>query len=159
MIKIFRDEYGNKGFTQIVDKIEDDKVQIRQMDGFTRVVMVYEIREDYIKLAFTEEVGKNEFKEDYIKELNPNRNDFIIKAPIEIGTKWYDNIGGHYEIIKTDAMVETSLGKFETVVVRYRNDEFTVKEYYAKGIGLVKIVVNNFSGYQLEEINYEWSET
>ncbi|NLL81365.1 MAG: hypothetical protein GX231_03545 [Tissierellia bacterium] len=156
MIKIFRDDLGNKGFTQIVDKIENNKVQIKQIDELTSVVMIYEIKEDYIKLIFTEEVGENKFKEDYIKELNPNRNDFIIKAPIKVGTKWHDNLGGYYEIIKTDAIVKTSLDEFEAIVVRYKNDDFTVKEYYSKDLGLVKIVVNNFSAYQLEEINFEW---
>ncbi|MDD2447002.1 MAG: hypothetical protein PHY91_04875 [Tissierellia bacterium] len=159
MEKIFRDEWGNNGFTQIVEKIEEGKIQIKQMDEDARVVMVYEVTENYIKLVFTEQSGKYGFKQNYIKDLKPNRDDFIIKAPIEIGTKWYDKSGGYYEIIKTDAIVETSIDKYETLVVRYKNDDFTVKEYYAKGIGLVKIVVNNFSGYQLEKISYEWVES
>ena len=50
MIKIFRDDLGNKGFTQIVDKIENNKVQIKQIDELTSVVMIYEIKEDYIKI-------------------------------------------------------------------------------------------------------------
>lgn len=115
--------------------------------------MVYDITEDYIKLIFTEEVANDEFKDNYIQDLIPNREEFILKAPVEIGTKWYDNIGGHFEIIKTNAIIETPAGNFDTVVVRYKNGDFTVKEYYAENIGLVKIVVNNYGEYQLIQVN------
>ena len=39
MEKIFRDEWGNNGFTQIVEKIEEGKIQIKQMDEDARVVI------------------------------------------------------------------------------------------------------------------------
>ncbi|WFA07695.1 hypothetical protein [Tissierella sp. Yu-01] len=152
MTKIFKSNLQDEGFTHIVDRIEEGKVQIKQVDLLTRVVMVYDITEDYIKLIYTEEVAKDEFKDNYIQGVIPNRDDFILKVPIEVGTKWYDNIGGYFEIIKTNAMVETPTGTFETVVVRYKNDDFTVKEYYAENIGLVKIVLNNYGEYQLIQL-------
>jgi len=115
--------------------------------------MVYDISADYIKLIYTEEVANKEFKEDYIEDLIPNRMDIILKAPIEIGTNWRDDDGGIYEIIKINALADTPAGTFETLVVRYTNDDFTVKEYYAKDIGLVKIILNNYGVYELIQIS------
>ena len=120
----------------------------------TRTVLVYDVTGDSIRLVYTEEVGNDGFEKDYISNLVPNREDTILKSPVEAGTKWMDDDGGQYEIIKTKALVETNAGDFETVVVRYTNKDFTVKEYYAQDIGLVKIVVNNYGEFLLEQITY-----
>lgn len=152
MTKIFKKDSENEGFTHIVDKIKDSKIQIKQVDLLTRVVMVYDVSDDFVKLIYTKEVGTEEFKEDYIDELIPNREDIILMSPIEVGTNWSDGDGGIYEIIKTNAIVNIPAGTFETVIVKYTNKDFTVKEYYAMNVGLVKIVVNNFSVYELVQI-------
>lgn len=153
MVKIFKNDAEDQIFTQTVDMVKQGKIQIKQVDLLTRVVMVYDISADYIKLIYTEEVANKEFKEDYIDNLIPNRMDIILKAPIEMGTNWKDDDGGIYEIIKLNALVDTPAGTFETLVVRYTNDDFTVKEYYAKDIGLVKIILNNYGVYELMQIN------
>jgi len=152
MVKTFNKTPNEEGFIHIVDKIKDGRVQIKQVDSQTRVVMIYSISADSIKLIYTKELGYDDFEDDYIEDLIPNRDDFILKSPIEIGTNWSDGDGGIYEIIKTNAVVETPAGTFEAIVVRYTNDEFTVKEYYAKDIGLIKIIVNNFGEYELIQI-------
>ena len=152
MVKEFIGGSQNNKFSQIVENVKRGKVQIRQIDVITNVVMIYDLSPEYIKLVFTKELDKEDIKDDYIDEFIPNREDFILKAPIVIGTKWYDETGGTFEIIKTNAIVELPAGKFETVVVRYKNDEFTVKEYYARNVGLVKIIINNYEVYELKEI-------
>lgn len=153
MVKIFKNDAEDQIFTQTVDMVKQGKIQIKQVDLLTRVVMVYDISAEYIKLIYTEEVANKEFKEDYIDNLIPNRMDIILKAPIAMGTNWKDDDGGIYEIIKLNALVDTPAGTFETLVVRYTNDDFTVKEYYAKDIGLVKIILNNYGVYELMQIN------
>lgn len=154
MTKIFKNSTHNESITHIVDKIADGKVQIRQIDLHSRAVLIYDVTGDSIKLVYATDVGNNEFEDDYITNLVPSREDIVIKAPIEVGTKWIDDDGGEYEIIKTNALIETNAGSFETVVVKYTNDDFTVKEFYAENIGLVKIVVNNFNEFTLEQITY-----
>lgn len=153
MTKIFKSSTQDEGFVHIVDRISDDKVQIKQVDLLTRVIMVYEVSSEQIRLIYTEEVGNEDFKEDYISDINPNRDDSILISPIETGTSWNDHEGGTYRIVKTDEIVDTPAGEFETVVVKYENSGFNVKEYYAKEIGLVRIIVNNYGVYELEEIN------
>jgi hypothetical protein len=154
MTKIFKNATENASFTHIVDKIANGKIQLKQVDLLTRTVLVYDVTGDSIRLVYTEEVGNDGFEKDYISNLVPNREDTILKSPVEAGTKWMDDDGGQYEIIKTKALVETNAGDFETVVVRYTNKDFTVKEYYAQDIGLVKIVVNNYGEFLLEQITY-----
>lgn len=154
MVKEFIGGSENNRFSQIVENVKHGKVQIRQIDIITNVVMIYDLSPEYIKLIFTKEIDKEDLKDDYIDELIPNREDFILKAPIVIGTKWHDETGGTYEIIKTNAIVDIPAGKFETVVVKYTNDEFTVKEYYARNVGLVKIIINNYEVYELKKISY-----
>lgn len=154
MVKEFIGGSQNNKFSQIVEYVKHGKVQIRQIDVITNVIMIYDVSPEYIKLIFTKELDKEDLSDDYIDELIPNREDFILKAPIVIGTKWHDEAGGTFEIIKTNAIVDLPVGKFETVVVKYKNDEFTVKEYYARNVGLVKIIINNYEVYELKKSSY-----
>lgn len=153
MTKIFKNEATNDGFTQIVELIQGNKIQIKQVDSLTRVIMVYEVSDENIKLVFTKEMVDTDSGRNFIEALVPEKEDIIIQSPLEVGTQWFDGDGGKYEIIKTDAIVKIGLDTFETIVVKYTNRDFTVKEYYAKDIGLVKIIVNNYGVYELVQIN------
>lgn len=153
MTKIFKNEATNDGFTQIVELIQGNKIQIKQVDSLTRVIMVYEVSDENIKLVFTKEMVDTDSGKNFIEGLVPEKEDIIIQSPLEVGTQWFDGDGGKYEIIKTDAIVKIGLDTFETIVVKYTNRDFTVKEYYAKDIGLVKIIVNNYGVYELVQIN------
>lgn len=153
MKKIFKNESNNEFFIHFVDFVKEGKVHIKQVDRLSRVLMVYDIGPDSIRLVFTRELDDKSFEVDYSQALIPNRDDIILMYPVQEGTKWSDNDGGIYEIIKKNALVKTPVGTFKTVVVKYANDDFKVKEYYAKDIGLVKIVVNNFDAFEL--VSYE----
>ena len=153
MVKSFKGKLDNDEFVQIVDIIEDNKIQIKQADSGTNVVMVYDISKEMIKLVYTCE--EDEFKDDYIVNLKENRDDIVIRTPLTIGTSWKDNIGGVYRIVEVDSIAITPAGRFETLVIEYKNDEFNVREYYAKDIGLVKIVINNYLINELIELELE----
>ena len=153
MKKIFKNESNNEFFIHFVDLIKEGRVHIKQVDRLSRVLMVYDIGPDSIRLVFTRELDDKTFEVDYGQGLLPNRDDIILMSPVQEGTHWSDNDGGIYEIIKKNAVVKTPAGTFKTVVVKYANGDFTVKEYYAKDIGLVKIVVNNFDAFEL--VSYE----
>lgn len=153
MVKSFRGNLNNDEFTHIVDRLEDNKIQIKQINNFTKVAMVYDITNDMVRLVYTYE--EDELKDDYITNLKANRDDIIIKSPLIEGTSWVDNIRGIYRIIELNSMVKTPAGKFETLVIDYENDEFNVREYYAKDIGLVKIVINNYLVNELVDLKIE----
>lgn len=152
MKKIFKNESKNETFTHLVDFVKDGMVQIKQIDRLSKVVMVYRLDDESIRLVYTKELKDDRVGMDYTKDIIPNRNDIILMSPIEVGISWTDDDGGRYEIIKKDAIIKTPAGSFQTLLVKYTNEEFTVKEYYAKDIGLVKIVVNNFDAFDLVNI-------
>lgn len=152
MKKIFKNESKNETFTHLVDFVKDGTVQIKQIDRLSKVVMVYRLDNESIRLVYTKELKDDRVGMDYTKDIIPNRNDIILMSPIEVGISWTDDDGGRYEIIKKDAITKTPAGSFQTLLVKYTNEEFTVKEYYAKDIGLVKIVVNNFDAFDLVNI-------
>lgn len=153
MVKIFEANLDNDGFTHIVDRIKDEKIQIKQIGNNTNVAMVYDFSNEMVRLVFTSE--EDEFKEDYISDIKENRDSIIIKAPLTIGTTWEDSVGGKYRIIDIESMIKTPAGEFETVVIGYNNDDFNVREYYAKEIGLVKIVINNYLVNELVDIKID----
>lgn len=153
MVKTFKGQLDNDGFTHIIDGVKDDKIQIKQSDANTNVAMVYDLSDDMVRLIYTSE--EEEFKEDYISSLKENRNDIIIKSPLAVGTTWKDSIGGVYQIMEMDSIVKTPVGEFEAMVIGYINDDFKVREYYAKNIGLVKIVINNYLVSELVDIEID----
>lgn len=153
MEKTFKGNLDNDEFTHLIDRIEDDKIQIKQIDSNTKVAMVYDLCHEMVRLVYTSE--EEDFKEDYISDIKENRDSIIIKAPIAIGTIWEDSIGGKYRIIDMKSMIKTPAGEFETVVIEYNNEDFNVREYYAKEIGLVKIVINNYLVNELVDIKID----
>lgn len=154
MVKTFKGNLNNDEFVQIVDRIEDGKIQIKQIDTYTKVAMVYDISKDFIRLVYSlEEI--NEFKDDYIRDLKENRHDIIIKTPLTIGTSWRDDIGGVSRIVEVGSITVTPAGKFESLIIEYKNDQFNVREYYAKDIGLVKIIINNYLVNELVNLEKE----
>lgn len=143
MVKTFKGNLNNDEFIQLVDRLEGEKIQIKQIDSHTKVAMVYEISKHMVSLVYSQEVN-NGFKDDYISNLKVNRDNIIIKTPLTIGTSWRDDIGGVYQIVEMDSIVKSPGGIFKTMVIEYTNDEFFVREHYAKDIGLVKIIINNY---------------
>ena len=141
MVKYFEGELENDEFIQIIDKVEDDKIQVKQINDNSKIVMVYDLTDTMIRLVYTYQ--GDEISDDYISNLEENRDDIIIKGPLKVGNSWDDNSGGVYEITEMDIIVRTPAGGFEALLVEYNNDQLNIKEYYAKEIGLIKIVINN----------------
>jgi len=155
MEKVFYGSNDNSNFTQIVDEVSNHKIQIKQVDLDSNVVMIYEITPAEVKLVYTEIIKEDQIQDNYLNKFTPNRDDIIIGSPLYVGTKWEDQIGGEFEIISLDQLTKTPVGSFDTLVIKYENDEFKVKEYFAKGIGLVKIVINNYGFNELGELRYK----
>lgn len=151
MNKHFKGDLENDEFLQIVDLIEGDRIQIKQVNRYAKVVMIYELSKDSIDLVYSLE-ERDHLKDNYMESMKENRKDIIINSPLEVGTNWMDTIGGKYRIIEVDSHIKTPAGEFEVLIVGYENDEFNVKEYYGKGVGLVKIVINNYLVNELVEL-------
>lgn len=153
MVKYFEGELENDEFIQIIDKVEYDKIQVKQINDNSKIVMVYDLTDTMIRLVYTYQ--GDEISDDYISNLEENRDDIIIKGPLKVGNSWDDNSGGVYEITEMDIIVRTPAGGFEALLVEYNNDQLNIKEYYAKEIGLIKIVINNYIINELVGIEFK----
>lgn len=157
MTKKFSGGFENEGFTHIIDKFENGKLQIKQTDSAMPTILVYEISKESIKLIYSQEIHDIKFGENYIENTESNRKDIIIKAPIKKGTKWTDE-KGKYEITGVDVEITTPAGDFNnTVEVTFTRNDFEVKRYYAKDIGLVKSIIDGLVD-ELIEIKYSVEE-
>lgn len=146
--------FENGGFTQIVDQIEGDKVQIKHIDTGAYLAMIYQVTDQYIKLIYTEEVSGEGFKENYLESFNPNRDQIILSEPLEVGFKWIVD-DSQYEITAKDVEVTTPAGTFSTIEVTQSRDEFEVKSYYAKELGLVKRIIEGYGVDELISVEYK----
>lgn len=149
MTKHFSGGYENGGFTHTVDMIVKDKVQVKQMDTGTGVILVYQISDSDIRLVFSREVPDGGFKENYIETLEANTDEIILKAPLELGNSWTDNEDGKFEITGVNVQVKTPAGRFDTVEVTFTRGDFEVRRYYASDLGLVK---SSIKGYGKDEL-------
>jgi len=152
MIKEFSGGFENGGFKHIIDKIYKDKVQVKQLDTGTGVILIYQVSENDIKLIFRSEEPDGKFKDNYIETVKPNISEVILKSPLEVGTKWINNEDMAYEITGINVRVTTPAGKFSAVEVTSIRDSFEVKRYYVKDFGLVKTSIKGYGEDELIKV-------
>ncbi|MBU3142531.1 hypothetical protein [Clostridium sp. CF012] len=153
MIKKFSGGFENSGFTQIIDKINGNKFQIKQQDTATGVILIYQVSDTDIRLIFSKEEPEGKFKENYIGLVEPNANDIILKTPLEVGTRWTDASELKYEITGINVPVNAPAGSFSAIEVTSIRDTFKSKMYYAKDLGLVKRTIEGYSEDELIKID------
>lgn len=152
MTKEFSGGFENAGFYQIVDRFKNNKIQVKQYNTGTGVVLIYQISNNDIKLIYSRE-GES-FEENYIDNVVPNTDEIILKAPLKLGTKWVSSRGGSYEITGVNVKVFTSVGMFYAVEVTYKDDEFQSRDYYVKNLGLIKRSIKGHGHDNLLKIKY-----
>jgi hypothetical protein len=152
MTKQFSGGFENGGYKHIIDKIDKDKVQVKQLDTATATILIYQVSENDIRLIFRNEEPDGKFKENYIGIVKPNVDEIILKSPLEVGTQWTDNSDGKYEITGINVGVKTPVGTFSTVEVTLLRGGSEVKMYYAKDFGLVKRTIKDYSEDELIRI-------
>lgn len=128
---------GNEfaSFNREVLFAKDDRAQIREDNGGTVSAAVFEVKDDAVVRIFFqgEAYGETRFI-----DREPAENIVILKAPIEVGTKW-EEPNGTREIVDVNAAVDTPAGKFENCIkVKISAPNSTLYEYYKEGVGMVK---------------------
>lgn len=133
-------EYEGEGnefasFTREVLFTDSGRAQLRENNGGTVTASVIEATETAVIRVFSRAEAYGE--ENYM-EKQATENTVLLKAPVEVGTKW-EVQDGIKEITDVNATVTTPAGKFEKCVAVTANyGESTIVEYYKAGIGLVK---------------------
>jgi len=79
-------------------------------------------------------------------DATPNDNTMLISTPLSKGTIWYSPEGTR-TITSTTATVTTPAGRFKNcLAVRLNGDGYTITEYYAPRVGMVKRVYRPTNG-------------
>ncbi|NLC66004.1 MAG: hypothetical protein GX752_03550 [Clostridium sp.] len=137
-------------YKEYIDFFNDNRKQVREVNGGTEVVYVIEKTETELKKIY--EMAEVYYKENFLSK-DPNINKTILKSPIVVGTKWDNKEYGKSEITAIDTEVETGFGTLKAVEVTTLNTldgkETVLKEYFAKNVGLVKSVYKD----DLYEVN------
>lgn len=154
MEKEFSGGFENAGYTHRIDYIMGDKVQLIQEDTGARMVMIHEVSPEGIKQVFRKQIDEEPVGINYIEGFVPNHEGVLLKAPIQVGTKWNDDDGGQYEITKVNKRVTTPAGKYDTIEVTFIKEDFKVKRYYAKEIGLVMVEKGSYGKDELLKVTY-----
>lgn len=130
---------GNEyaAFTMTIDFAEGNRVQQRLDNGGTVLARVLEVKDGALVRTFSREESY-----DLVNYLNEpsNDNEILLKEPLVPGTSWTSTDGRTRTITSVDETVETPSGTYQTVVVETKGTEDVVRDYYAKGVGLVKTV-------------------
>jgi hypothetical protein len=128
--------FENSGFELYTDYIAGSRIQLSENNGATNLVHVYEISGGELKLVYNE----GEVYHRYNYTGLTNRNEILLKEPIKAGTTWKLEDGTVRTITGVNKAVDTPSGKYDAIEVTSAKDDWTLKDYYAKGVGLVKRV-------------------
>jgi len=128
-------EYAS--YTQKVVYSKDDKYQVMVDNGGTVSANIYVLSDESLIRTYSE---AEVYDDKNILDEKENMNNIMIKAPIEIGTKW-ESQGDQCEITDINATVTVPAGTFENCIVikeTYNETGAFTNYYYCKGVGLVK---------------------
>lgn len=128
-------EYAS--YSEYVDYIKGDKMQLRVDNGGTVLAQVFQIKDgELIKLNSE---GEYYHKED-ITAMEGKKNEVMLKEPLEKGTNWKLANGTKRSITAVDVEVTTPSGNYKALEVTTEYADSVTKDYYAVGKGLVKTV-------------------
>jgi len=130
---------GNEfaSYTQKVLYSKGNKYQVMIDNGGTVSANIYVLNDESLVRIYSE---AEVYDEKNVLDQEGNMEDIIIKAPIEVGTKW-ESQGNSCEITDVDATVTVPAGTFDNclvVKVTYKESGAYSNFYYCKGVGLVK---------------------
>ncbi|MDD3415728.1 MAG: GerMN domain-containing protein [Lachnospiraceae bacterium] len=144
-ISIFEGE-GNEyaGFQMVIDFIDEGKnrMQTRTNNGGTEEVRVIEKQNGEVRVILSR--PECYYRDNLMdQEGEQGEKEILLKEPLEVGTEWTLPDGRRRFISGVNVEVSTPMGIYQTIQVNTQVDgesEYTIKEYYAKEIGLVKRV-------------------
>ncbi len=140
------------GYTEYVDFIQDNRIQLRMNNGGTEIVRVIERKDGELREIFSE--PEIYYVENFLTK-KPKESRVLLKEPIAVGTSWINSEVETNTITSVDAKVETPLGVFDAVEVSRVSENdgvtYTTTDYYAIDMGLIK-TVNSGGGYTFEAV-------
>jgi len=125
-------EYAS--FTREVMFVKDNLAQVRENNGGTISMSVYNITRDAVTRIFF--IGEAYENNNYL-ESTPNENIIILKNPLEVGTRWEEK-NAVREITDTKASINTPSGSYTNCIkVKITYENSVVYEYFKEDTGMV----------------------
>ncbi|MBS3943358.1 MAG: hypothetical protein KGZ32_03795 [Dethiobacter sp.] len=159
MTKVFQGGFENSGMVHVVDKVTDQKVQIKQIDFGGPIAKVYEVANEEIVLVYVLIFadltnGADNLAGDFTSEP-ANRNETQLKGPIQVGTSWGGEKGEPISTItQVDVPVNTPAGFFRAIEVTIQWGGSPLIKYFGKGVGIIKASTHGY-GYELVGLFYK----
>jgi hypothetical protein len=135
--------YGNE-YAQYNEEImysQDKSYQSIVENPGTNLVKVYTEGEEEIRITY--EQGEV-YDRTNVLEQQSNVNHIVLQGPVSVGTSW-QNDGYDYEITTTNMSMKLENKIYKDIIEvkitpRDRNNKTEMYRYYAKGVGLVRLV-------------------
>jgi len=118
------------------DFTSENQIQLRIDNGGTILTMV--IAHSDGKLVQTYSSGETYDRENHLNKTG--EEEVLLAEPIAKGTAWTLKDGSTRTITDTSASVSTPSGHYDALEVTTQGPNGTIIQYYAKDIGLIKIV-------------------
>lgn len=130
---------GNEyaAFTQYVDYISGNKIQLRINNGGTETVKVIENKNGQLTLVYV--LNECYYRENFTSKA-ANKNEILLKEPLLTGTSWTLSDGTKRSITNMEAEITAASVTYKCIEVTTEYKDNTQKDYYAKNVGLVKTV-------------------
>lgn len=146
--------YEGKGnefafFNAYTEFTGDGRAQIRIDNGGTQAVKVIEVRDDAIVETYLQ--GEIYYRENMLDKNE--KEEILLKLPLEVGNKWTLEDGSERSITGVGVDVETPSGDYQAVEVTTQGEYGSTRDYYAKGLGLIKTVYRSAEGGEDSEIS------
>lgn len=125
--------------TARVEFVHDDKIQISYDNGGTEIHRLFQVGGGQVRIVAS--LADLYVREDLsVRPADPD-GEILIQEPLAVGTNWTVN-GRKRSISAVDAVVTTPAGTFSTLEVTTEGESNTTRQYYAPGIGLVKMTIS-----------------
>jgi hypothetical protein len=135
---------GNEfaSYTAFNEYTASGKVQQRINNGGANGIKVLECKDGKITVVYAN--GDMFYRENML-DAESNANEVLLMEPIKKGTTWNLSDGRVRTITDVSVKVTVPMGEYDAIEVTTTKDNDTTKQYYVKGIGLVKLVYSNGS--------------
>lgn len=121
-------------FESYVDYVNGDVIQIRELNGGSVSVHTYRLEEEAVVSVYSQ--GEVYFRHDFTGMQGVG--DAVMKEPVEVGTTWTLSDGSVRSITAIDKAIAVPAGNYNAMEITTTSNTSATKDYYAKGIGLVK---------------------
>lgn len=135
---------GNEfaGYTVYTDYTQEDRWQLRKANAGTTLAVVLELKDGVYSRIYQR--GEAYYREDYLRNpalMEAGMAEVLLKEPLAVGNSWTLADASVRSVTSLDKEITTPYGTFAAVEVTTRQPDGSVsRDYYAKGLGLVKSV-------------------